>query len=254
MSRKRLNPNEVAEWIALGSNAERLMAESHNATKAATMAEIADENGITEQHVRRLIAGVRFIRDVSATDRELAHALERSSYNLTEIIARWHTHDAVEASRAAIRYHRAEISLADVKHGYEGSRLQPVPAKTSDRVDVYLNAVRRKIARLDRWTGSTETAPRRIEPFGAFDLSFRQGKNQELGVLAPRPNESEKDRASRFVHDAALILAASQVGITTIVAIQSDRDPGRYGRWINDLKIDTCSVVEMTRVIQEDWK
>jgi hypothetical protein len=253
VARKRLNPNVVADWIGIANAAERALQTGTGTDRAAALWDVAQERGTTEQHVRRLVHGWRFIQSVRADDRELAECLERSSYNVTDVISRWHPRDRHAASEAAKQYHAGNLTLAQIRAGYESSQHHGRSKVSAPPTPDYLDAVRGKIEDIEPWIRGLQSTPRSLPPFGKFDLSFRGEGDRELGVVVLPPRLGTNDQKARFASDAGLILLAHQMGIATIIAGPKGSVLDGYTNWIAEIGIDDCHVIELERVMREVW-
>lgn len=253
MSRKRLDPNVVAEWIGTADAAERALQSGTGTARAAALWEIAQGRGTTEPHVRRLVNGWRFIQSVRAGDRELAKCLERSSYNLTEIISRWHPRDPQAASKAARQYHAGELTLAQLRSSYDIAQQHGVLKPGAPPAADYLGAVRVKIEEIEPWIQGVEPTPRPFPPFGEFDLHFRGEGARELGVIVLPPRQSAAEQNARFTIDAGLILLAHHLGLTPAIAGPKGEALDRYSTWTSGIGLDRCRIIALERVVREVW-
>ena len=253
MARKRLNPNVVAEWIGIAAEAERALQLGSGQDRAAALSNVAQERGTTEQHVRRLVSGWRFIQSVRGDDRKLAECLERSSYNVTDVISRWHNLDRQAASDAAKLYHGGELTLAQLRAGYESSQLHGGSKAVVLPTEDYLAAARGKIEDVEPWIRGLVSTPRSLPPFGSFDLHFQSQGDRELGVVLLPPRLGAADQKARFATDAGLILLAHQKGVATAVAGPRGEALDRYASWIAETGLDDCRIVALDRVIRETW-
>lgn len=251
MARKRLDPNVVAEWVGIADAAERAIQSGSGSDRASALWRVAEERGTTEQHVRRLIHGWRFIQSVRAQDPELAKSLERSSYNVTDVISRWHPRAPSDASQAAKQYHAGALTLAQLRNNYEALRTQEAPKPPAPPASDYLEAVRLKVETISPWIRNLESTPHPLIPFGSYNLHFRGNDGRELGVIAIAPDDA--DEQSQFITGAGLILLGEKRGIASIIAGPKGGLLDRYANWIREIGLDDCRVIQMERVVREVW-
>lgn len=253
MGRPRLSPNATADWASLGRDLITAMDGADNAQRQAIIATAASKRSTTDQHVRRLIHGARFIASVKASDPDLAEALERSSYNVADVISRWHPKDAQRASEAAKAYFRRELTLSDLRMHYEAvmerapkRRLTPIPGS-----ETYKDAVRARITAIAPWTEDLESEPSPMTPFGPFDLHYAAAGRTTLGVMVLATARSDDEAA--FKDRAGAILTGAGIGFDTLVIGPEGPEADRYEAWIQDAKVPRCKVERLTRRIVEVW-
>ena len=252
MGRARLDANVIAEWASLGRDLIAAI-DGDQAQKRTIVTRTAEARSTTEQHVNRLIHGARFIASVKENDPNLAEALERSSYNVTDVVSRWHPKDAQRASDAAKAYFRKELTLSDLRMHYEATmnrgskrRLTPVPGSES-----YKDAVQARIAIIAPWTEGLESDPYPMTPFGPFDLHYATAGQGTLGVMVLAT--TRRDDKAAFKDRAGAILTGAGIGFDTLVIGPEGPEVDRYDAWIQDAKIPSCRVERLIRRIVEIW-
>lgn len=225
------NSDNEADWIEIASVCREAVNRAPHGDKVEVLREAADERGLSDSHVRRMIRALTFVEALHGKDQTFALALRGASFRVAELVDRWSQYAPQDAKAAAQRYFAKEVNFKGLQALFEmassNAEHRVAPGGSTLPDDYLAVAVKRAKALADVPTQeiAVESDARLAS---GVDRLLKAKDDSLFAVIITPPGLSPLAYGVRRKLDAGRIALHKLVDITTIVILPEEAEPVEF--------------------------
>ncbi len=224
------------DWVTIASVCREAVNRAPHGEKVEVLREAAQDHGLSDSHVRRMIRALSFVEALESKDKAFAQALRGASFRVAELVDRWSQFAPSEAKAAAQRYFDKEVNFKGLQALFDRAcgGASVVPASAAGSVpDEYRRVAFERAEQLAG--GQVEEVSLESEPRLAtgVDRLMRTTQGRLFAVVVTPPGLPQKAYEVRRKLDAGRIALHKRVDIETIVILPDEAGPPEFAETLS---------------------
>jgi hypothetical protein len=236
---------ETHNWVQIASACRDAVSRAPHGDKVDVLREAANEHGLSDSHVRRMIRALAFVEALHGKDRTFAQALRNATFRVAELVDRWSQYAPQEAKAAAQRYFANEVNfkgfqaLFELANSNAEHRVAPGGSQLPD--DYVAVAVKRAKALAEVPTQEVAVdGDARLA--SGVDRLLKAKDDRLFAIIITPPGLSTQAYGVRRKLDAGRIALHRLVDITTIVILPEEAEPAEFTAVLSMYKLQDTPV------------